>query len=204
MPEAPIRPTFDRFNAPPPGHSLTDEPGKWAWEKPPEFADPAEALQFVIEKAEEPENEENLLRLMASGAPIEAIVNTICFGGFMQGQWTPDCAEILKPPVTLHFLGLALENDIPATVFNIDPEKKKQQRIMPDEEVLALMEQNRPDMYEGLMSTIDVLLEDEPVEEKEEKPKDVKQATFMEAENEPQEPEEPTGFMGAEEEEILR
>lgn len=196
MPQAPIRPTFDRFNAPPPGHSLTDEPGRWAWERPPEFVDPAEALQFVIEKAEEPENEENLLRLMASGVPIEAIVNTICFGGFTQGQWTPDVAEILKPPVAMHFLGLALENDIPATVFNIDPEKKKQERIMPDEQVLALMEENRPDMYEGLMRTVDVLLEDEGAEESESE-----ESAFMEVEDEPPELEEASGFMDIEEEE---
>ena len=168
MAQEPIRPTFDRFNAPPPGHSLTDEPGKWAWERPTEFSDPSEALQFVIQKVEEPENEANFLQLMLGGVPIEAIVNTISFGGFMQGQWTPDIAELLKPPVTLHFLGLAFENNIPATVFNVNPDKVSEEAVIPDEEVLGLMEENRPDMYQNLMATIDTVLEEGEAEPQEE------------------------------------
>ena len=31
---------IDRFNAPPPGHSLTSEPQKWAWEKPAQYTVP--------------------------------------------------------------------------------------------------------------------------------------------------------------------
>ena len=45
--------SLDKFNRPPPGHSLTGPQGKWSWEKPPRFADPEEAIDFVIDKLEE-------------------------------------------------------------------------------------------------------------------------------------------------------
>ena len=44
----------DPFNFPVPGHSLTDSPEQWAWDKPPRVTDPEEAIQTVIEKVEKP------------------------------------------------------------------------------------------------------------------------------------------------------
>ena len=81
---------LDVLNAAPPGHSLTDAPGEAAWERPAVYSKPEDALKFVIEKVEDPDAEENFLRLMISGTPIEAIINTIIFTGFSEGYWTPD------------------------------------------------------------------------------------------------------------------
>ena len=36
----------DDFNFPIPGHSLTDEPKKWMWDKPAQFTDPDMAADF--------------------------------------------------------------------------------------------------------------------------------------------------------------
>jgi hypothetical protein len=151
---------IDRFNAPIPGHSLTQPPQNWAWEKPPVYTNPEEAMMYVVERVEKPDVEENFLRLLLAGTPIEAITNTIVFAGFSEGYWTPDMAEILKPPIAMHFMGLAIENEIPATIFNIDPEATKEKNMVSEEAVLELMEKNRPDMYNKLMYAADVLLED--------------------------------------------
>ena len=142
---------IDRFNAPPPGHSLTSEPQKWAWEKPAQYTVPEEAMEWVVSRVEQPEVEENFLRLMLSGVPIEAITNTITFTGFTEGYWSPDMSEILKMPIAMHFIGLALENGIPATIFNKDPNLAKEEGRIPEEKVMAIMEQNRPDMYNKIM-----------------------------------------------------
>ena len=142
---------IDRFNAPPPGHSLTGEPQKWSWEKPAEYSDPEEAMEWVVSRIEQPEVEENFLRLMISGVPIEAMTNTITFTGFTEGYWSPDMSEILKMPIAMHFIGLALENGIPATIFNKDPELAKEECRIPEEKVMAIMEENRPDMYNKIM-----------------------------------------------------
>ena len=176
---------IDRFNAPPPGHSLTSEPQKWAWEKPAEYTVPEEAMAWVVSRVEQPEVEENFLRLMLSGVPIEAITNTITFTGFTEGYWSPDMSELLKMPIAMHFMGLALENGIPATIFNKDPNLAKEEGLMPEEKVMAVMEQNRPDMYNKIMYATDLLLdEDVPEEEGEEAPPMKEEASFMEMQEE--------------------
>lgn len=178
---------IDRFNAPPPGHSLTSEPQKWSWEKPAEYTVPEEAMAWVVSRVEQPEVEENFLRLMLSGVPIEAITNTITFTGFTEGYWSPDMSELLKMPIAMHFMGLALENNIPATIFNKDPNLAKEEGLMPEEKVMAVMEANRPDMYEKIMYATDLLLEEEeemPEEQGAEAPPMEKDASFMEMEEE--------------------
>ena len=178
---------IDRFNAPPPGHSLTSEPQKWAWEKPAEYTVPEEAMAWVVSRVEQPEVEENFLRLMLSGVPIEAITNTITFTGFTEGYWSPDMSELLKMPIAMHFMGLALENGIPATIFNKDPELAKEEGMISEEKVMSIMEENRPDMYEKIMYATDLLLEEDeemPEEQGAEAPPMEKDASFMEMEEE--------------------
>jgi len=178
---------IDRFNAPPPGHSLTSEPQKWAWEKPAEYTVPEEAMAWVVSRVEQPEVEENFLRLMLSGVPIEAITNTITFTGFTEGYWSPDMSELLKMPIAMHFMGLALENGIPATIFNKDPELAKEEGMIPEEKVMSIMEENRPDMYEKIMYATDLLLEEGeemPEEQGAEAPPTQEDASFMEMEEE--------------------
>lgn len=187
---------IDRFNAPPPGHSLTDTPGDAAWERPPVYTDPEEAMGYIVERVEKPEVEENFLRLLLAGTPIEAIANTVVFSGFQEGYWTPDISELLKPAVALHFVGLALENSIPATMYNVDPEVTKENNRVSEEDVLSLMEQRRPDMFNKLMYAADLLLEDI-----EEAPEEDMEGGMMAVEQQEAPPSE--GFMTMEEEELV-
>jgi hypothetical protein len=87
----------------------------------------------------------------------------------------------------MHFMGLALENGIPATIFNKDPELAKEEGMIPEEKVMAIMEENRPDMYEKIMYATDLLLEEDeemPEEQGAEVPPMEKDASFMEMEEE--------------------
>ena len=98
----------------PPGHSLTGPQGKWAWEKPPRF-DPEEAIDFVIDKLEEPAVESD--GKFNDGRHInEEMVETIALGGFATGHYSPDVAEIIKAPIAIYLAGIAVENDIPRNV----------------------------------------------------------------------------------------
>jgi len=90
-------------------------------------------------------------------------------------------------PIAMHFIGLALENNIPATIFNKDPNLAKEEGRIPEEKVMAIMEQNRPDMYEKIMYATDLLLEEDedmPEEEGEKAPPMKEEASFMEMEEE--------------------
>ena len=69
----------------------------------------------------------------------------------------PDVAELIKLPITLHFIGLSMEKNIRATVFNIDPETKQGQNHMPDEDMLRMMSERRPDMFNNVMYAADVI-----------------------------------------------
>ena len=42
----------NRFSKAPPGYSLTQPPGKWSWEKPPQFTDPDSAVEALIKSVQ--------------------------------------------------------------------------------------------------------------------------------------------------------
>ena len=88
------------FSGPIPGQSLTLEPKGFPWERPPEIADPEEALQWEIKRLSEPK---------VLGGLIDAIdiydldVNTLTKGiaraGVAKGLYTIDVAMLIAPVV---------------------------------------------------------------------------------------------------------
>lgn len=88
------------MGGPIPGQSLTKEPGASPWEKPPQFHDPDEAMDFLFKQITEPTHAHKLLALIESGVTISSIVGTLLQGGFMEGKWTPDVAVLLIKPLT--------------------------------------------------------------------------------------------------------
>ena len=87
------------FDAPVAGQGLTDEPGNYPWEHPPQFTDTDEAADFVWDRLHRPEFAEQVIAMLDAGIPVEAIGRIIIFNGFMEGKWTPDVAFIIAEPV---------------------------------------------------------------------------------------------------------
>ena len=87
------------FDAPIPGQGLTDEPGNYPWEHPPQFTDTDEAADFVWDRLHRPEFAEQVLAMLDAGIPVEALGRIIIFNGFMEGKWNPDVAFIIAEPV---------------------------------------------------------------------------------------------------------
>ena len=87
------------FDAPIPGQGLTDEPGNYPWEHPPQFTDPDEASEFVWDRLHRPEFMEQVIAMLDAGIPVEALGRIIIFNGFMEGKWTPDVAFIIAEPI---------------------------------------------------------------------------------------------------------
>ena len=68
---------IDPFDRPVPGQGMTAAPGSRMWEQPSQFSNPKEAVQYVIEKIDSQEEaKDEMLNLLASGSPLESIVNT--------------------------------------------------------------------------------------------------------------------------------
>ena len=87
------------FDAPVPGQGLTDKPGNYPWEHPPQYTDTSEAADFVWEKLTQPQFAEQVIAMLDAGIPVEAIGRIIIFTGFAEGKWTPDVAFIITEPV---------------------------------------------------------------------------------------------------------
>tara|TARA_R110000824_G_scaffold231102_1_gene418904 strand:+ start:1065 stop:1583 length:519 start_codon:yes stop_codon:yes gene_type:complete len=87
------------FDAPVPGQGLTDKPGNYPWEHPPQYTDTMEASEYVWDKLTEPLFTEQIIGMLDSGIPVEAIGRIIVFSGFTEGKWTPDVAFIITEPI---------------------------------------------------------------------------------------------------------
>jgi len=95
------------FDRPIPGQSLTDEPGNYPWEHPPQYSDVREARDRIFEGMTQEENAKQLLTMLVSDVPAEAIVRTVLFAGFTEGKWTVDMATLLAPIVLLQVVNMA-------------------------------------------------------------------------------------------------
>ena len=87
------------FDAPVPGQGLTDNPGNYPWEHPPQYTDTSEATDYVWDRLHQPEFAEQVIAMLDAGIPVEAIGRIIIFNGFMEGKWNPDVAFIIAEPI---------------------------------------------------------------------------------------------------------
>ena len=87
------------FDTPIPGQSLTDEPGNYPWEHPPQYVTTDGAADHLWNRMSEPEFAEQIIAMLDAGVPVEAIAITVLFGGFLKGKFSPDVAFIIAEPV---------------------------------------------------------------------------------------------------------
>ena len=147
-------PSENRFDAPIPGQSLTDEPGNYPWEHPPQRASVEEALDDIYESLMQEKNMKRMFTLLRMGIPVEALVKIITFAGFLEGKYTVDVAKLLEPMVSMIITGEATLAEIPAKInigdaedtdfykemagrkydMKLDKEQKDKQMEMPMEE----------------------------------------------------------------------
>jgi len=137
---------FDKINAisAPPGHSLTDEPGKWAWEQPPIYADPDDAIDYVTDAIEDnPQQREGILKFLLAGITVEEMVNRISFTGFTQGYYNPDVAELIKPAIGIFLYNMALEEGFQPQMF-IEREEEEE---VDDVAFFNILKERNPSLY---------------------------------------------------------
>ena len=87
------------FDTPVPGQSLTDEPGNYPWEHPPQYVTTDGAADHLWNRMSEPEFAEQIIAMLDAGVSVEAIGRTVLFGGFLKGKFSPDVAFIIAEPV---------------------------------------------------------------------------------------------------------
>tara|TARA_Y100000590_G_scaffold93397_2_gene105775 strand:+ start:2125 stop:2640 length:516 start_codon:yes stop_codon:yes gene_type:complete len=99
----------DPFRSNPiPGQSLTSEPGKLPYEKPPMYANTMEAFQSIKSSLyRSRESAEELAEIINSGISCETLASSIVISSFMKGMFNPDVAELIKPFVALEIYKIA-------------------------------------------------------------------------------------------------
>ena len=146
----------DPFDRPIPGQSLTDTPGKHAWEKPPEITKVDDALISILNQLQQNTVVQKTYdQLITLGMPIESIVNTISFGGFVNGLWGVDTAELLKPPLQAALMLYADEKQLPFVISNNQGDMNSTELDdLSDFEILETMKENNPLEYNKIINAI--------------------------------------------------
>jgi len=126
-----------------PGQSLTGEPKGYAWERPPEFDKPEDALKYYIPKLTKPDVMDDILLALENGFPLTTLVKGIYMNGVMDGLHSIDVGLIIAP--VLHELILSTANsyeisfkEIPTSVAE---QKAKKEQDMLENSVLRFLEQ---------------------------------------------------------------
>ena len=154
----------DPMSRAPAGFSLTQPKGKWAWDKPPRFADPNEAVTYVLDQIEQPRVTKRYLKLMLAGVTIEELTNSIAISGVATGNFTPDVAELIKGPVATYFMGMADENGIEVRVFSTPNGAPPDDDDLDDITILEIMKKRNPKMFREIVDT-DASIRKEAMEE---------------------------------------
>ena len=82
-----------------PGQSLTADPAApKPWETPPEFPNPKDALENVVQRLYQPENIKAVAQTLKAGASVTNIVETLLYTDYLDGKYTPDVMMLIYEP----------------------------------------------------------------------------------------------------------
>ena len=107
------------LNRPIPGQGLTNDPeNPYPWERPPEFTELEEGVQYVFGRLIEPEIYTSVMNVVEDGTPLMNITQGILFKGFTEGKWNPDLMMLLAEPTTYMLMALAERADIDFKIYS--------------------------------------------------------------------------------------
>tara|TARA_S200002703_G_scaffold43415_1_gene37821 strand:- start:8376 stop:8969 length:594 start_codon:yes stop_codon:yes gene_type:complete len=90
-----------------PGQSLTNSPDQsYPWERPPEFTNFREALNFIAKELLVEDIYVPLIVGIGQGVPISDVALQILQRGFQEGKWNPDLLLLLLEPVMYLLMAL--------------------------------------------------------------------------------------------------
>ena len=86
-----------QFEAPIPGESLTGNPKKYPWERPPEISDPKEALGMHMARLAKPDVMDGTLAMLEAGVPLKDLTLGILRVAVSEGYHSPDISLMVAP-----------------------------------------------------------------------------------------------------------
>jgi len=132
------------LNAPIAGQSLTDTPKNYPWERPPEIADPREAIKFHMDGLSSPESLDNIVELIQMGVPLRALAKTALTTAQMEGIHSVDVSLIIGDVVFEELVSIAEEAGLDYKTGDEPSEVEAKEKE--DKEVLALLRKKLNEM----------------------------------------------------------
>tara|TARA_R100000995_G_scaffold18058_1_gene7342 strand:- start:7672 stop:8238 length:567 start_codon:yes stop_codon:yes gene_type:complete len=151
----------DVLGAAMPGQSLTANPGQFPYEKPPLTSDPMEASEAIVETMLKPHAKKRIGQLLEMGVSAELLASSYVVGGVAEGLFDVDVAEIIKPALILHIVGIA--DDLAIEDINVLDSAPPQGPS--DGEHLELMSKVSPQRFKNMLSTQEEDIPDEDMME---------------------------------------
>jgi len=189
------------LNGPIAGQSLTDEPSNYPWERPPETADPTEALSMHLKKMAGPKYMESALFLMELGIPAEVVTNTTLTMAIGNGIHSVDVGLIIAPAIHKEVVSIAelagIEYD---EHFPEGEEEEQQAKDMLQAKVIAKLKSSKPESKTEISQTMEAMTspQTEEFEDMREQDAPMEGDDMMAMDQPPQEqaPQEPPNEMG--------
>ena len=96
-----------------PGQSLVNDPSQpYAWEQPPEFANPKDALDYMTGLVFQPEAMKEIVGALANGAAVADVAMVMLYAKFTEGKFNPDVLMLLAEPVMYLIMAIGEEANI--------------------------------------------------------------------------------------------
>lgn len=88
-----------KLEAPIPGGNFTSDTKNYAWHRPPDIVDYDEAVSYMIDKIDEPEQIELVYAMLGIDAHITTVVTTILLQAVSKGKMGIDLAILVAGPL---------------------------------------------------------------------------------------------------------
>ena len=108
-----IQSEYNPFDSPVPGQSLTDKPGNYPWEHPPQYNDVDQVLELIFDQVTNERFAKQIIAMLHAGVPVEAIVRVITFSGFLNGKFNPDVGFIAIEPLMNLISAIGIRAGVP-------------------------------------------------------------------------------------------
>lgn len=144
------------FDAPIPGQSLTNEPKNYPWERPPETADPDEAIVHHLTRLGQQKVMNHILDGIQAGLPVSMLTDLMLTGAVAKGIHNIDISLMIAPVVHDYIVNLLEEEGVEFKEFfeeDGDEDVRKNlsvsqaitglQENMPEKEVIAVEEEQK-------------------------------------------------------------
>ena len=181
------------MDGPIPGQSLTREPKRARYERPPEIADPNEAVEYHLTKIANPEVLDGILHALELGLPVKIMTETMLTLAVANGIHNIDVSLVIADVVQEFIISTALEDGIEFredfdNTEESDKKKKKRVDILLRKAVNEMKDDDSDEGYE-MLQDISEMVSDEMAGD------EVEPTAAPEVEEEETTKEKPAGLM---------